>query len=83
MSISDNWWSPWVILAAVLYAVLYIAWRFRHQPSDKPVSRRLLYTLVPMLDPNYPGNRPLTSTEIIVWGTCIAVAILFVAFSPS
>lgn len=84
MSISSwsNWWSPWVIVGAVLYAVLCIAWRFRRRPSDKPMSSRLIYALMPILDPNYPGNRPLTPTQIFVWCVCIAVVVLFVAFSP-
>jgi hypothetical protein len=61
--LTDNWY----LITGPIGAVAIIAYQMHRRGGDEPFSRRLTYTLFPVLDSNSPERRSLTPRALVLF----------------
>ena len=76
---AGNWW--WLLPSVGLAAL--IVFRVRRRGGDEPLGRRIVYAVVPPLDPKSEARRQFTWRTILIWVVAIILAGIYVAVEPT
>jgi drug/metabolite transporter (DMT)-like permease len=72
--IAGNWWVLWGIVAAIAFAIYLV----KRRGGEESTPVRVLYALVPSLDPNSEVRQKLSPTAIAL--IAVGVILFVVAF---